>query len=235
MQQQCVSDTVCVLQLFPDVSRINMLEYFNVACTAWSLTVYLAIHVGWHNCQTAVDEMISAVAPSLCNPSEVVVRGTAYKLKATNGPSADLISLLLLHTYTRMLNLCFTVWRCSRWPVVVWILSDYSWMFFGHRFVLKQILLHVLSVLRCWARSPGCQDLSHILRVTQSFLSAVCLCLRGASHELSNEVLTITFLSRCCLWFYGKRETCMLKYHMWRWVHTESFACGSSSSNIWVI
>ena len=98
---------------------------------------------------------------------------------------------------------------------------------------LQQGLLYILSVLHCWARSSGCQDLSHICAVTQSFLSAVCLCLRGASHELSNEVLTIALLSRCCLWFYGKQETCILKNHyIWPWLHTENSACGSSSSNV---
>lgn len=85
----------------------------------------------------------------------------------------------------------------------------------------------MVSVLECWARSSGCQDLSHICAVTQSFLSAACLCLRGASHELSNEVLTITFLSRCCLWFHGNWEM----HHIWYELHAENFAGGSSSSS----
>ena len=48
--------------------------------------------------------MISAVAPNLFNPSEVVVRGTPYKLKATNySLPTVLISLPLSHTHTQLL------------------------------------------------------------------------------------------------------------------------------------
>lgn len=171
--------------------------------------------------------MISAVAPNLFNPSEAAVRATAYKLKATNSslPTA-LISLPLSHTLTQSSYLCLQCEDAAgHWLLLsVTVFSLYQTS--ACCIVFKAGSMYVLSVLRCWARSSGCQDLSHICAVTQSFLSAVCLCLRGASHELSNEVLTITFLSRCCLWFYGKRETCMLKNHIWYWIHTETFACG---------
>lgn len=70
---------------------------------------------------------------------------------------------------------------------------------------------YFLSCFFFWAKCFGCQDLSHICAVTQSFPSAVCLCLRGAN---SNEVLTVTFLSRCCLRFCRKQETCVLRNHI---------------------
>lgn len=169
--------------------------------------------------------MISAVAPNHFNPTEAVVRGTACKLKATNCslPKA-LISLPLSHTHTET-----CVYSVEQQQVIgCFFLSLSVFLFYIRLLPLRPVVLNLkqdlysFPALRCWARSSGCQDLSHIYAVTQSFLSAVCLCLRGASHELSNEVLTITFLSRCCLWFYGKRETCMLKKpHMVQPAHTE--------------
>lgn len=177
--------------------------------------------------------MISAVAPNPFNPSEAVVRGTACKLKATNCslPTA-LISLPLSHTQNLCLQCEATAgdWLLLSVPLYIFLYQTTSRIF--QAYIKCKAGSIFLSVLHCWARSSGCQDLSHICAVTQSFLSAVCLCLRGASHELSNEVLTITFLSRCCLRFYGKRETCMLKNHIWYWLHTKNFACGSSSSNV---
>ena len=79
---------------------------------------------------------------------------------------------------------------------------------------------------------------ARICRISVPWLRASskqCVGLRGASHELSNEVLTITFLSRCCLWFYGEQETCMLNNRIWSWLCAESFACGSSRSNVFIL
>lgn len=87
------------------------------------------------------------------------------------------------------------------------------------------------QLLSCWARHRGWQRLSHTCALTQS---RVCLCLRGVTHERFNKVLTIAFLSRCCLRFYGKRGTWTYeeKKHMWRRLHAQSVARGLSSANI---
>lgn len=70
--------------------------------------------------------MISAVAPNLFNPTEVVVRGTAYKLKATNASPTALISLPLSHTHTHTdLYLCLqqVIGCCSLFPCI--FMSDF--------------------------------------------------------------------------------------------------------------
>lgn len=111
---------------------------------------------------------------------------------------------------------------CCYMSVYLFLIKTFNMVFLACCMKLEHFKsgsMDILSMLHCWARSSGCQDLLHICAVTQSFLSAVCLCLRGASHELSNEVLTITFLSRCCSWFYRKQETCMFKHHIWHWLH----------------